>query len=118
MGSYIEIDSGAWASMKEHDPEEMIYMINLLKFRDTVKEGLGIDGRKGRDAWMNKYGAGVNAVAERLDTSVAPYASFLASCQATTEKVMGWTRGDAKPDSTSSAHSSLRSGKVDMLDPR
>ena len=70
MGSYIEIDSGAWASMKEHDPEEMIYMINLLKFRDIVKEGLGIDGRKGRDAWMNKYGAGVNAVAERLDTGL------------------------------------------------
>ena len=45
-------------------------MINLLKFRDTVEEGLGVDGRKGRDVWMNKYGAGVNAVAERLDTGL------------------------------------------------
>ena len=70
MSNYIEFNPDAWASMRERDPEETIYMINLLKFRDTVKEGLGIDGRKGRDAWMNKYGAGVNAVAERLDTGL------------------------------------------------
>ena len=70
MTEYIEINQDAWASMKERDPDETIYMINLLKFRDTVEEGLGIDGRKGRDVWMNKYGAGVNAVAERLDTGL------------------------------------------------
>ena len=58
MSNYIEFNPDAWASMKERDPEETIYMINLLKFRETVKEGLGIDGRKGRDVWMNKYGAG------------------------------------------------------------
>jgi hypothetical protein len=70
VSNYIEFDADAWASMKERDPEEMIYMINLLKFRDTVEDGLGVDGRKGRDVWMNKYGAGVNAVAERLDTGL------------------------------------------------
>ena len=70
MSEYIEINEDAWASMKQRDPDETIYMINLLKFRDTVEEGLGVDGRKGRDVWMNKYGAGVNAVAERLDTGL------------------------------------------------
>ena len=70
MSEYIEINEDAWASIKQRDPDETIYMINLLKFRDTVEEGLGVDGRKGRDVWMNKYGAGVNAVAERLDTGL------------------------------------------------
>ena len=70
MSNYIEFDADAWASMKQRDPDETIYMINLLKFRDTVEEGLEVDGRKGRDVWMNKYGAGVNAVAERLDTGL------------------------------------------------
>ena len=70
MSNYIEINEDAWASIKQRDPDETIYMINLLKFRDTVEEGIGVDGRKGRDVWMNKYGAGVNAVAERLDTGL------------------------------------------------
>ena len=70
MSSYIEIEADAWALMKERDPEETIYMINLLKFRDTVEEGLGVDGCRGRDVWMNKYGARVNVVAERLDTGL------------------------------------------------
>ena len=55
MSEYIEINEDAWASIKQRDPDETIYMINLLKFRDTVEEGLGVDGRKGRDVWMNKY---------------------------------------------------------------
>ena len=70
MSNYIEINEDACASIKQRDPDETIYMINLLKFRDTVEEGIGVDGRKGRDVWMNKYGAGVNAVAERLDTGL------------------------------------------------
>ena len=70
MSNYIEINEDAWASIKQRDPDETIYMINLLKFRDTVEEGIGVDGRKGRDVWMNKYGAGVNTVAERLDTGL------------------------------------------------
>ena len=70
MSNYIEINEDAWVSIKQRDPDETIYMINLLKFRDTVEEGIGVDGRKGRDVWMNKYGAGVNAVAERLDTGL------------------------------------------------
>ena len=37
MSSYIEIEADAWALIKERDPEETIYMINLLKFRDTVE---------------------------------------------------------------------------------
>lgn len=57
MDNHIEINPYALASMKQRDPEERIYMINLLKFRDTVKEGLGVDGRKGCHVWMNKYGA-------------------------------------------------------------
>ena len=70
MSNYIEINEDAWASIKQRDQDETIYMINLLKFRDTVEEGIGVDGRTGRDVWMNKYGAGVNAVAERLDTGL------------------------------------------------
>ena len=72
MSEYIEINEDAWASIKQRDDaDETIYMINLLKFRDTVEEGLGVDGRKGQShVWMNKYGAGVNAVAERLDTGL------------------------------------------------
>ena len=38
MTEYIEINPDAWVSMKQRDPDETIYMINLLKFRDTVKE--------------------------------------------------------------------------------
>ena len=49
MSEYIEINEDAWASIKQRDPDETIYMINLLKFRVTVVEGLGVDGRKGRD---------------------------------------------------------------------
>ena len=70
MSNYIEINEDAWASIKQRYQDETIYMINLLKFRDTVEEGIGVDGRKGRDVWMNKYGAGVNTVAERLDTGL------------------------------------------------
>ena len=43
MSNYIEINEDAWASIKQRDPDETIYMINLLKFRDTVEEGIGVD---------------------------------------------------------------------------
>ena len=50
--SSIEPNQDALSAMAEQNPDEPVYMLNLLKYRDTAATGFGVDGMSGRDAYQ------------------------------------------------------------------
>ena len=50
--SSIEPNQGVLSAMAEQNPDEPVYMLNLLKFRDTAATGFGVDGMSGREAYQ------------------------------------------------------------------
>ena len=50
--SSIEPNQGALSAMAEQNPDEPVYMLNLLKFLDTAATGFGVDGMSGREAYQ------------------------------------------------------------------
>ena len=53
--SHIEATEKGLSGMQKGDPDEPLYMLNLLKFRDEAQPGAGVDGLSGQDAY-NVYG--------------------------------------------------------------
>lgn len=66
MGNHVELTAERLEVMRGLDPSESFDMINLLKFRPTVEEGLGIDGTTGRRAYFKHYAGQVDRIFERL----------------------------------------------------
>jgi len=53
--AHIEPATDALAEMRSRDPQEPVYMLNLLKYRDTARGGFGVDGLSGQAAYQ-EYG--------------------------------------------------------------
>ena len=51
----VHADRDQLSAMAEGDPEQPVFMLNLLKYRDVAEEGHGVDGMSGRDAY-GEYG--------------------------------------------------------------
>ena len=50
--SAIEPNQDALSAMAEQNPDEPVYMLNLLKYRETAVTGFGVDGMSGREAYQ------------------------------------------------------------------
>jgi uncharacterized protein (DUF1330 family) len=48
----VEKDEKALREMTGRDPDEAIYMLNLLRYRDIAESGFGVDGLSGREAYQ------------------------------------------------------------------
>ena len=53
--SYLEAEEAALAKMSLGDPDEPVYMLNLLKYRDKAADAAGVDGMTGEEAYRH-YG--------------------------------------------------------------
>lgn len=52
---FIDSNPEAILAMGNADPNQPIVILNMLRFRETAREGFGVDGMSGRDAFM-RYG--------------------------------------------------------------
>ncbi len=51
----VHADPERLADMAQRDPDQPVFMLNLLRYRDTAETGHGVDGMSGRDAY-GEYG--------------------------------------------------------------
>jgi len=65
--SYIEITSERLDEMRQRNQAESVVMINLLKFRDCVEPGHGLDDVSGRDGYVVHYATPLQDIFARLD---------------------------------------------------
>ena len=49
--SHVDFHPEALAEMAALDPEEPVYMLNLLRYREVAESGHGVDGMSGREAY-------------------------------------------------------------------
>ena len=68
MADHVEYVAERLDEMRDRDQSESFDIINLLKFRPTVIDGLGIDGTDGRRAYFKYYAGTASRMFERLDT--------------------------------------------------
>ena len=47
----VHADQDALEDMAGRDPDEPVYMLNLLRYREVADAGHGVDGMSGRDAY-------------------------------------------------------------------
>ena len=48
----VHMEQGGLQRMAQGDPDEPVYMLNLLKYRDTAEDGFGVDGMSGMEAYQ------------------------------------------------------------------
>ena len=51
MTNFIDVEKDALELMSKGNMEEPVIMLNLLKYLDLAKEGFGVDGLTGRQAY-------------------------------------------------------------------
>ena len=51
MTNFIDVEKGALELMSKGNMEEPVIMLNLLKYLNLAKEGFGVDGLTGRQAY-------------------------------------------------------------------
>ena len=47
----VHADPARLVEMGGRDPDEPVFMLNLLRYRETAESGHGVDGMSGRDAY-------------------------------------------------------------------
>ena len=67
VANHVELTGERLNAMRERDPSGSFDMINLLKFRPIVADGLGIDGTEGRYAYLKYYASTVSRIFVRLE---------------------------------------------------
>ena len=65
MGDHVHPRPGQLDAMASHDPDEPVYMLNLLRYEQQAKPGLGADGMTGEEAFR-EYGRRFATLADRF----------------------------------------------------